>query len=127
MENKEIRRLNLQILVDQHKTIAALADHTGIAAAYLSQILNKSPSSNNTPRGMGNATSRKIEEKCGKPNGWMDSLHDETGGEYIYIKNPLLLSLLRAAEKAPPEVVADHTRGIDTTTQLIDQAKEAKK
>lgn len=127
MENKEIRRLNLQILVDEQTSITKLSELTEISAAYLSQILNKSPSSSNkTPRGMGNQTARKIEKRCGKPNGWMDNLHDETGGEYVYIKNPLLLRLLQAAEKAPPEVVAEHTRGIDTTTQLIERAKESK-
>lgn len=128
MENKEIRRLNLHILVGEHNnTIAALAEKTEIAAAYLSQILNKAPSSNKTPRGMGSKTARKIEKKCGKPNGWMDAMHSEDGGELVYIKNPLLLNLLRVAEKAPPEVVVEHTRGIDTTTQLISHAKESKK
>ena len=127
MENKEIRRKNLQILVAEFKTIAALADHTGIAAAYLSQLLNQSPSANKTPRGMGGKTARKIEKKCGKPNGWMDTLHSEDGGELVYISKPLYLNLLRVAQMAPDEVVADHIRGIDTTTQLIEHAKESKK
>jgi hypothetical protein len=127
MENKEIRRKNLLILLDELNTIVALAEHTGIAAAYLSQLLNQAPSANKTPRGMGSKTARTMEKKCGKANGWMDTLHAEDGGELVYITKPLYMNLLRAAQNAPDEVVADHIRGIDTTTQLIEQAKESKK
>lgn len=126
MENKEIRRINLKTLVDEAGSIVNFAVKADIPEAYISQILNQSPAgAKKTPRGMGNATARKIEQRCGKPFGWMDNLHDELGGEYVYIKNPLLLRLLRVAEKAPPEVVADATRGIDTTTQLIYSAKKS--
>ena len=76
---------------------------------------------------MGSKTARKLEKKCGKPNGWMDTLHAEDGGELVYISKPLYLNLLRVAQQAPDEVVADHIRGIDTTTQLIEHAKESKK
>lgn len=127
MENKQIRRQNLLILVAEFKTIAALADHTLIAAAYLSQLLNQAPSANKTPRGMGSKTARKIEKKCGKPNGWMDTIHSDDGGKFVYVRNPLLLNLLHVAEKAHDEVIVEHTRGIDTTNQLIERAKESNK
>lgn len=84
MENKEIRRLNLEALVrDEYKTIAALAYKIGMDPAYLSQILNRVPAGRkDTPRGMGGATARKIEEKCGMLKGWMDSLHDQPSYGY---------------------------------------------
>jgi hypothetical protein len=125
MENKEIRRINLKQLVEESGSIVNFATKSEIPEAYISQIINKAPAGKSkTPRGMGSATARKIEIRCGKPFGWMDNLHDESGGEYVYIKNPLLLRLLQVAEKAPPEVVAEHTRGIDSTTQLINNAKK---
>lgn len=114
----------MELLAKESGTIAALSAKSDIQAAYLSQIINKAPSGKNgAPRGMGDKTARKLEERCGKPPGWMDNLHSETGGEYVYITSQHILRLLRVAEKAPPEVVAEHTRGIDSTTQLIEQAK----
>lgn len=124
MNNKDIRCQNLELLEKEYVTLAALAEHVDISPAYLSQIKNKAPSGKDkTPRGMGDKTARKLEDRCGKPSGWMDNLHDDSGGEYVYITSPHILRLLRVAEKAPPEVVAEHTRGIDSTTQLIEQAK----
>jgi len=123
MYNKDIRRKNLALLIREAGSIIALANKSEIPVTYLSQILNQAPSSNKNPRNMGNKTARKLEDTCGKPSGWMDCLHDESGGEYMYITNPLLLNLLKVAEKAPPEVIAEHTRGIDQITQLIEQAK----
>lgn len=123
MNNKDIRRQNLEALIKESGSIVALANKTETAPAYLSQLLNQAPSGNKSPRGMGDKTARKLEDRCGKPSGWMDNLHDESGGEYVYITSPHILRLLRVAEKAPPEVVAEHTRGIDSTTQLIEQAK----
>lgn len=124
MDIKEIRRKNLLLLIDEFKTQAALSDVSDISVAYINQIVTKRQNTNGTPRGMGHKTARQLEEKCKKTSGWMDVLHDESGGEYVYIKNPLLLRLLQVAEKAPPEVVAEHTRGIDSTTQLILRASK---
>jgi len=42
---------------------------------YLSQILNGSKSSTGTPRGVGDALARKLENGCGKELGWMDRSH----------------------------------------------------
>ena len=119
MENKDIRKLNLAILIKENKNAAVLAKKCNTSEVYLRQIMNGVTDPNGSVRGVGNVVARKLEEGCGKPIGWLDTLHDEEGGEMMYIKNPLLIQLLRAAEKAPPEVVAEATRGIDTTTQLI--------
>lgn len=78
MENKEIRRLNLIILIDEYGSQAKLEEKTGISKEYISQIVNRAPGANKTPRGMGNKTARTLEEKCGKPTGWMDTPHDKT-------------------------------------------------
>jgi hypothetical protein len=127
MENKDIRKLNLAILIKENKNAAVLAKKCNTSEVYLRQIMNGVTDINGMARGVGNVVARKLEEGCGKPIGWLDTLHDEEGGELMYIKNPLLIQLLRAAEKAPPEVIAEATRGIDTTTQLIKNASEPKK
>lgn len=126
MENKDIRKLNLAILIKENKNAAVLAKRCNTSEVYLRQIMNGVTDINGMARGVGNVVARKLEEGCGKPIGWLDTLHDEEGGELMYIKNPLLIQLLRAAEKAPPEVIAEATRGIDTTTQLIKNASEKK-
>lgn len=43
---------------------------------YLSQILNGAKSSTGTPRGVGDALARKLENGCGKEVGWLDRQHD---------------------------------------------------
>lgn len=74
----EIRRLNLIRLLSesQFSTLAALAEASSSAPAYLSQVKNAIPDSRGKPKVMGNKLARKLEEACGKPTGWMDRDHD---------------------------------------------------
>lgn len=71
MEVTDTRRENLLILIGEHKTQAALSDASGIAVAYINQIVNKR-------RGMGHKTARNLEQSCRKPPGWMDKNHATT-------------------------------------------------
>ena len=123
MDNKEIRKGNLTILIKENKTVAALGDRCDVSIVYLRQINNGVKDKNGTPRGMGDSVARKLEKGCGKPNGWMDVLHDNEGGEFVYIKNHQLAHLLKVAQDAPPEVVGEAIRGIATTTELIKAAQ----
>ncbi len=71
----EIRRDNLERLIVEKQTLAALAEAAGTSSVYLSQIRNRSlDSKTRRPREMGAAMARRLEEVCGKPPGWMD--HD---------------------------------------------------
>ncbi|QIY81484.1 helix-turn-helix transcriptional regulator [Chromobacterium violaceum] len=70
MENNDIRRANLNLLIDEFKTIRALADQVETAPNYISEIKNGI-------RNMGHKLARKIEEKTGKPVGWLDQLHTD--------------------------------------------------
>jgi hypothetical protein len=79
MDNKQIRLENLKILVTENRTIAAVAKLADTAEAYLSQILNSVPLPSGKTRGVGDELARKLESGCGKPVGWMDQRHDETG------------------------------------------------
>lgn len=70
---EESRRQRLAQLIEEHKTQTALAEATGKAPAQLSQWLNASPDSKTgKPRVMSSQAARDIEEKTGKPTGWMD-------------------------------------------------------
>lgn len=68
MDNKTIRRINLDGLIAQFETIEALAKATNTVANYLSQIKGGS-------RKMGDATARKLERALDKEPGWIDVLH----------------------------------------------------
>lgn len=67
MENKTVRRLNLDGLIAQFGTIAALAKATGTVANYLSQVRNGH-------RDMGDDIARRLEDALNKKTGWLDSL-----------------------------------------------------
>lgn len=121
MENKEVRRQNLLILIDEchPSTKVAMSEKTGIPQQYISQIVNRSPGSNGKPRGMGNKTARTLEEKCGKPTGWMDTLHrpeDADKNELISIYDALkdpnlkqhLLEQARATYKLELQKTSEH-------------------
>ncbi len=74
---KQIRLEKLDQLVREFGTIEAVANAAGTAPQYLSQIRNKVPSASGTPRGIGDALARKLEQGCGKPAGWMDTVEPE--------------------------------------------------
>lgn len=67
------RRENLGLLIKEAGSQAALSEVIGKAPAQISQWLNASANSRTgKPRVMSNAIAREIEEKTGKPTGWMD-------------------------------------------------------
>lgn len=65
MDSKSIRRANMLLLVEQHRTLRALAERTGTDPAHLSQIKGRH-------RDMGEDVARRIEKGLGLPTGWMD-------------------------------------------------------
>lgn len=78
----EIRRKNLGLAIKRVRTAAKLAELTGTAAAYLSQIKNSTPDSKTgTPKTMGDDVARRIEDAIGESTGWMDRDHSHEGAE----------------------------------------------
>ena len=68
------RRERLGLLIKEAGSQSALSDVIGKAPAQISQWLNASLNSKTgKPRVMSNAIAREIEEKTGKPEGWMDA------------------------------------------------------
>lgn len=72
VDNKEIRRANMMALAEEAGSLRALADKTGTPARYLSNIQSRARTKDGKIRGMGDAVARRLEEKCGRPRGWMD-------------------------------------------------------
>jgi phage repressor protein C with HTH and peptisase S24 domain len=68
--NKEIRRSNLLVVLEEFPSQAALARVLEVEPAYVSALLAGPPSG----RDIGDRTARKIEAKLNKPAGWMDQL-----------------------------------------------------
>lgn len=74
----EIRRENLERLIEQFGTMDALASEVGTSPIYLSQIKNRTKSSKSgRRREMGTALARRLEAALGKPDGWMDQDHSQ--------------------------------------------------
>ncbi len=81
--NDEIRRENLELAIKRLGTAAKLAEAAKTSAAYLSQIRNRTPDSKSgTPKMMGDAMARRIEEALGEPHGWMDKSHLSQGNNF---------------------------------------------
>lgn len=75
MENKDIRKANLEQMLEKHlatsgNTKASFAELLGISASQFSQLLGEK-----SVRNVGDKMARKIETSLGLPNGWLDSLH----------------------------------------------------
>ena len=70
-----IRHENLEILVGEAGSAAALARRTGTSDSYLSQVRNHTPALSGKPRGIGDRLAGKLERGMGKPPGWLDEPH----------------------------------------------------
>lgn len=71
IEETRVKRLN--ILISEYGTSAALAELLGIQEGQLSQWRNRSiDSKTKRPRSISSDSARLIEERTGKPLGWMD-------------------------------------------------------
>jgi len=75
--HETVRLSNLEFLVAEAGSAAALARLAGTSESYLSQIRNQLLTAKGTPRGVGDELATKLEQAMGKPNGWMDESHQE--------------------------------------------------
>lgn len=75
--HETVRLSNLELLVAEAGSAAALARLAGTSESYLSQIRNQLLTAKGTPRGVGDELAAKLERAMGKPNGWMDEAQRE--------------------------------------------------
>ena len=73
--HETVRLSNLERLVAEAGSAAALARLAKTSESYLSQIRNQLTTPKGTPRGVGDDLAAKLEQAMGKPNGWMDETH----------------------------------------------------
>lgn len=77
MNIDEIRRANLQILVTEVGGVSKLAKLIEKNQSQVSQwIRGLQNSGTGRPRGMRAESCRYIERKCGKAEGWLDTIHN---------------------------------------------------
>lgn len=70
----EFRHARLLQLISEHGTVQALADALGRSHSQISQLRNRSAHSvSGRDRVIGDDLARDIEDKLGKPRGWMDT------------------------------------------------------
>lgn len=70
MDNREIRRINLNRLAQQFGTVTDMAEHTEIQRPQLSDYLTGK-------RRIGDSIAMRIENRFSLERGWMDVLHEE--------------------------------------------------
>jgi len=81
---EEIRQQNLALLVAERGSVVAVAEAIDRSPAQVSQWLNQSKDSKTgKPRGMRSGSARYVEDRCGKPRGWMDEPHAEENSDYV--------------------------------------------
>jgi len=73
--HETVRLSNLELLVAEAGSAAALARLASTSESYLSQIRNQLKTAKGTPRGVGDDLAAKLERAMGKPDGWMDEPH----------------------------------------------------
>ena len=73
--HEQLRLDNLERLVAEAGSAAALARLAHTSDSYLSQIRNQLTTPKGTPRGVGDDLATKLEQAMGKPNGWLDESH----------------------------------------------------
>lgn len=66
----DVRLENLNALVSEFGSAAAVAERASTSPVYISQLRNRT-------RSIGNTLARRLEKACGKPNGWLDNDHAE--------------------------------------------------
>lgn len=73
---EENRRVNLGRLVEEAGSAAGLSRLTGVPQPYISQVARAvQHSTGGKVRTMGPDVARRLEDKMGKPRGWMDADH----------------------------------------------------
>jgi hypothetical protein len=89
MDLRAIRIKNLQVLAKEFGGLDLLADKCETSYDTLYQVIKGYPLKSGAPRGLGPNLQRKIEEKTGRPAGWMDRDHDAVNlspGALIFAK-----------------------------------------
>ena len=87
MDIDEIRRVNLKKLWQEMRS--ALVEASGMTPAQFYNLRDGAPDSKTgKPRGMRKETARRLEKAAGKPEGYLDVLHQNEAAEIDLENNP---------------------------------------
>lgn len=111
---EETRRLRLEMLVLEFGSQVALATKIDKAPAQLNQWLRAAPNSETgKPRALSSEIAREIEEKTGKPTGWMD-----TAPSYAELHpNDRIAHAMRVMEAMSPYQLDQAVRVLDSLAE----------
>lgn len=105
MENKSIRRANLEELATEAGGLDALATRAGVNLKYLQQIRSGfQGQKDRKPRDVGDRLARKLEVAMGQPTGWMDLIHVTTRSSRIDDAADLLSDFSVLTDKEQQEI-----------------------
>lgn len=87
MDIKDIRRANLRRLIAGVGSVKKLAEQSDTNPDWLSALASDRPPTTpaGSPRGVGNKLARKLEMGAGKPQGWMDHVHDLSEEQIMWV------------------------------------------
>lgn len=98
----EIRRKNLELLIQKYGSLVAFANAIDRSDSQISQWVNASANSGTgKPRGMRSDSCRHIEAKAGKPKGWMDVSHDDDAVVIVATRAPPQPGYIRLEHLSP--------------------------
>ena len=106
---EEVRRARLAMLEKEYGGQAALAEHLGKSPAQLSQWRNASITASGRGWAMSSDAAREIEEKTGKPRGWMDT----PIGFHEAMESPEIQHVLHVMEQMSPYELGQAVKIID--------------
>lgn len=78
---ESIRRENLLLLIAEKETLSNVAYDCKLSYANLNHIKNQFVRTDGRMALMGSKIARQLEQGCGKPEGWMDVMHNDPDQE----------------------------------------------
>lgn len=119
----DIRRANLELLIKEFRTLAALAEAAGTTSIYLTQIRTSAiDSKTKRPREMGSAMARRLEKACTPPKqrGWMDVPHDDEFPQHV-LRVARMLAIMDPDDFSKVRHFAEVSTGFDGPPGPLDE------
>jgi SOS-response transcriptional repressor LexA len=117
----DIRRENMAALAKEVGGVAALAEKLGRTEAQISQWIHGSLLPSGKRRGMRSETARFIEQRTGKPLGWLDTDHTQSATAVHPVMEPSAAYLQNADKDAIPVPVLANAASMGPGSELLSE------
>lgn len=122
---REIRHANLLRLIEEFGSIQALADRLGKSHSQISQLRNQVVhSTTGKQRVVGDKLAREIEQKLGRPEGWMDQLHRVESVRKVGDGRMLVVDTAVMLERYSPPPTSDEIQLLADLRELLPEDRE---